>query len=251
MTKEEFLQTFREQKIYGGVSDREAWLLHELARLVPPGGTVVEIGSWLGRSSIALAMGLRANAVRLHTVDDHRGIENAPPGLPSGPQAREMFFENLQRAGVRDLIEHHNVSSDDLAPQWKLPIDLLFVDGCHEYDAARRDTMNYAPHVKPGGVVIFHDVAMDSVWRTIKEWVGEKDAAISGVAGTANIVAFKLGDTSATGIARLRRAVILGFVFLSRREAPGHIPWLEKMCRKLLRGPARLLMRVFDWRSGS
>jgi len=54
-------------------------------------------------------------------------------------------------------------------------LDLLFVDGDHSYMGVRADFEMYAPLVRPGGVVAFHDIAMQSplvevarFWNEIK-----------------------------------------------------------------------------------
>ena len=38
------------------------------------------------------------------------------------------------------------------------PIDFLFIDGDHSYEGAGRDFELYASMVRPGGLVMFHDV---------------------------------------------------------------------------------------------
>ncbi len=38
------------------------------------------------------------------------------------------------------------------------PIDFLFIDGDHSYEGASRDFELYAPMVRPGGLVMFHDI---------------------------------------------------------------------------------------------
>ena len=37
-------------------------------------------------------------------------------------------------------------------------IDALFIDADHTYDGVRRDFLMYAPLVRPGGLVAFHDI---------------------------------------------------------------------------------------------
>ena len=41
------------------------------------------------------------------------------------------------------------------------PIDVLFIDGDHSYDGAKGDFEAYAPLVRPGGLIAFHDIAPD------------------------------------------------------------------------------------------
>lgn len=38
------------------------------------------------------------------------------------------------------------------------PIDVLFIDGDHSYEGVKQDYEMYAPLVRPGGVVAFHDI---------------------------------------------------------------------------------------------
>ena len=39
------------------------------------------------------------------------------------------------------------------------PLDFLFIDGDHSYDGVRQDYESYAPLVRPGGLIGFHDIA--------------------------------------------------------------------------------------------
>jgi predicted O-methyltransferase YrrM len=40
-------------------------------------------------------------------------------------------------------------------------IDFLFIDGDHSYDGVRADFETYAPLVRPGGLIAFHDIVPD------------------------------------------------------------------------------------------
>lgn len=51
---------------------------------------------------------------------------------------------------------------DDVAQQFgRFQIDFLFIDGDHNYEAAKKDFELYAPLVKPGGIIGFHDIMRD------------------------------------------------------------------------------------------
>jgi predicted O-methyltransferase YrrM len=39
------------------------------------------------------------------------------------------------------------------------PIDFLFIDGDHTYDGVKNDYQMYSPLVRPGGLIVFHDIA--------------------------------------------------------------------------------------------
>ena len=50
-------------------------------------------------------------------------------------------------------------------------VDFLFIDGDHSYEGVRKDFLNFAPLVRPGGLIAFHDIREHSaglageVWR--------------------------------------------------------------------------------------
>jgi predicted O-methyltransferase YrrM len=76
------------------------------------------------------------------------------------------------------------------------PFDLAFIDGCHFYDYVKVDTQNCQKHMKPGGVIIWHDYGMlEDVSRAVDEWSKETEIVISIVAGTRLAIA-KMPQTS-------------------------------------------------------
>lgn len=46
---------------------------------------------------------------------------------------------------------------DDVAKTWDKEIDLLHIDGLHDYDNCKHDCDTWAPLVKEDGVILFHD----------------------------------------------------------------------------------------------
>jgi SAM-dependent methyltransferase len=141
---------------------REAWELHELVRGLAPErpATLVEIGSFQGRSTIAAALGLlsRPTGGRLYAID-HQGDDRF-----------QRLQTNLARAGVDSVVTPiRSTSRAARAPFDGGPIDLIFIDGSHKYPDVRDDMADWLPLVRPGGVVALNDPFWPGVARTIGE----------------------------------------------------------------------------------
>ena len=54
-------------------------------------------------------------------------------------------------------LNFHFKTSDKLAEEWKTPLDLLFIDGCHKYTQVKRDYLNFSRYVKLNGFIFLHD----------------------------------------------------------------------------------------------
>jgi predicted O-methyltransferase YrrM len=155
-------------------------LLHLAAR---GGGqvAVVEIGSFLGRSTAFLAAGSKAaGREKVVAVDHFRGSPEhqagqrfASPVLARDGTTFPRFQDNLRRLGLDDHVTPVVAASADAARQWSGPIRLLFIDGDHAYEASRRDFELWSPFVVPGGLICLHDVGeWPGVTRLYQEVVG-------------------------------------------------------------------------------
>jgi predicted O-methyltransferase YrrM len=111
---------------------------------------VLEIGSWRGRSTVALAQA----ALHVVSVDHHKGSAEHESYGPSLPE----LVTNLDAYGVRDKVSVCVMDSSRLLRLFKPAVfDLVFVDGAHDFEAARRDANSAAGLVRSGGTIIFHD----------------------------------------------------------------------------------------------
>lgn len=136
-------------------------LLYLLARDVSGEEAILEIGSYRGLSTTALALGVgdRAAGGTVHAVDPHTGDRQdlEQSGVAIKP-SEEQFRANLADAGVDRYVTPHVMTSDTLASSWPgSPLRVLFIDGWHSYDAVRRDIENWAPLVTEAGVVLIDD----------------------------------------------------------------------------------------------
>lgn len=49
------------------------------------------------------------------------------------------------------------IKGDSTEVKWDKPVDVLFIDGNHDYMYVRSDIERFAPFVKKGRVILFHD----------------------------------------------------------------------------------------------
>lgn len=136
-----------------GLGD-SAYLLYGLARSAKP-TVVVEIGSARGRSTCFMGMALKENgAGRLYAIDPHiRTHWNDQDSMDT----YNLLANNVRRLRLHNQIEILRDTSDNVARNWNLRIDLLFIDGDHSYEGVKRDWKLFSPFVNPFGSVIFHD----------------------------------------------------------------------------------------------
>jgi hypothetical protein len=147
--------------VEGWLSDGQARRLWDSAGTVPPGGRVVEIGSYHGRSAIVLAQAVGGTAVEVVAIDPHAGNDRGPQeihgSVDEGEADNRAFRDNLSRAGVADTVRHVRLPSQEALGAVEGPIDLLYVDGAHRLRPAMDDIARWGARVRPGGRMLVHD----------------------------------------------------------------------------------------------
>lgn len=142
--------------VEGQIDPGECALLFDLASQVSS-GCIVEIGSYRGRSTVALALGsLRHGKVPVYAIDPHEPFRGVLGGEFS-PRDRTEFFKNILSAGVAEIVHLVNLRSEVAAKGWDQEVSLLWVDGDHRYEAVRRDVECWEPFVVKNGVIGLHD----------------------------------------------------------------------------------------------
>jgi len=144
----------------GWMTPAQARLLWDTAQEVAPGGRIVEIGSFRGRSTIVLgrAVGPR---VELVAIDPHAGNDRGPQEIAGfedeAADDHEVFNANLERAGVQARVRHVRAFSHLAHPEVEGDVDLLYIDGAHRYGPALADIRQWGDRVAPGGTMLIHD----------------------------------------------------------------------------------------------
>lgn len=159
------LRTFSEA--WDAVAAVDGWMTHGQARALydaavscSPGGRIVEIGSFRGRSTIVLASAARDD-VEIVAIDPHAGNDRGPQEIDGyedeATEDHVVFNANLADAGVRERVRHVRAFSDAAHDMVDGLIDVLYVDGAHRYAPARADIAEWGARVRGGGTMLIHD----------------------------------------------------------------------------------------------
>ena len=122
---------------------------------------LVELGTWNGDSFFAFCQSVADHALstRCYAVDHWKGDKQT--GRPDDAQFSQVLaycsatypeFAYLMR---NDFTTAAREFRDET-------IDLLHIDGLHTYEAVSGDFATWFPKVRPGGVVLFHDICVRS-----------------------------------------------------------------------------------------
>jgi glycosyltransferase involved in cell wall biosynthesis/predicted O-methyltransferase YrrM len=156
-TIEETMDSYPYEK--GGITLIEAKALSQYAGRVTT-GVILEIGSYKGKSALALAHGVNAsqseNLPQIYCVDPHKSFVGELGGV-FGPEDRKDFFQLMLDSEVYKNISLINVESTVLIRGWNKPIGMLFIDGDHRYGSVRDDYESWYPHVIDGGIIALDD----------------------------------------------------------------------------------------------
>jgi predicted O-methyltransferase YrrM len=140
-------------KIFTHLTKVERLSLYSLGLKQSAGGVLLEVGSYLGASTIFLAAAAKeiGNGAKVHCVDTW---ENQ--GMTEGFRDTWSDFQENTKL-YKSYIVTHRGNSIEIAQTFAGQINLLFLDGDHSYEGCRLDVENWLPHLKPGGLVIMHD----------------------------------------------------------------------------------------------
>lgn len=137
-------------------------------------GPLLEIGSYLGRSTLFLAAGVvEAGATTvLYSLDHHHGSEEMQPGWPdhdpslvdevSGKMdSLPRWRRRIEDCRADDVVIGVLGRSDLIAANWTTPLSFVFIDGGHGVDVEWADYHGWSEKLAPGGLLAIHDVFSD------------------------------------------------------------------------------------------
>lgn len=144
----------------GWLTREQGRALWDAATTMTAAGTIVEIGSHQGRSTVVLARSAANAHGRVIAIDPF-----VDGRLFGGTATRKRFEQNMLKAGVADVVQLIVARSTAVRPTWTEPVSMVYVDGKHDFWTAR-DDLRWSQHVPPGAPLLLHD-AFSSIGVTL------------------------------------------------------------------------------------
>ena len=174
-------QTFEPKRYQPG--NKGSWsghlpFAHDLVVALRP-SLFVELGTHLGESYFGFCQAIAENRIPCSAYaidnwigDEHAGFydESVYSEVCEYNEANYRSFSSLLRTRFDDALEKFSNDS----------IDILHLDGLHTFEAVSHDFYSWLPKVKPGGVVLLHDIIVrDRDFGVWKLWTQLKEQGLN------------------------------------------------------------------------
>jgi predicted O-methyltransferase YrrM len=154
------------------VPGQEEYLFNKVKSL-PNDAVVVEIGSYKGRSTVAMAYACIGTKRKIYCIDTWDGNDIDFPDR----NFFEIWQQNLQKNGLYKYVVPLQGYSHQVLSQWieltnGTKIDFIFIEGSHQFLDVLQDFELSFPLLKEDGWIAFHDVVptwpgSERVWHNI------------------------------------------------------------------------------------
>ena len=136
-----------------------SWVSWDALRSLEDVSTYLEIGTREGSSLYNMVLSNSDSLKEIHIVDTWESEYGG-----SGRGSHDHIAELLTEMNYSGAVVFHDGSSHDILPSLELEnhFDAIYVDGDHSYEGGLNDLNNVLPLVKPGGVILFDDIAHPS-----------------------------------------------------------------------------------------
>ncbi len=160
------------ERVPGFMPPDEGRALYDAALRFFGGGVGVEIGTYCGKSTLLLGAAAQQAGSVLYTIDHHHGSEEHQAGWEYHDASLvdkvtglfdtlPTLRHTLDGAQLDDHVVAIVGKSPIVAQGWRMPLQLLFIDGGHSEEAAAHDFDGWAKWVVTGGALVIHDVFPD------------------------------------------------------------------------------------------
>jgi len=131
-------------------------------------GRIVELGSWEGRSTLAIA---GATGRDVHAVDHWQGAKS------DGYQRQQVKTRDVFARWSANLAGHPHVTPYRM--EWRRylktmdgPVALVFIDADHTEAEVSAQIDAFRPQMSPGGIICGDDYPMKDVWLAVRDRLG-------------------------------------------------------------------------------
>ncbi len=153
----------KKNTIQGWMGDGELLWLYNQACLM---SSVVEIGSWRGRSTHALLSGCKDGIV--YAVDHWLGSPSERATTHNDATKRDIYAEFMQNVGhFQNLKVFRDESLKACAQFEDRSIDMVFIDGDHQYEATKADIRAWIPKCRR--LICGHDFSQGDTKRALTD----------------------------------------------------------------------------------
>lgn len=155
------------ERIQGVFSKADMGVLKEEASRLEPGDVYLEIGVNEGKSFRSawefVPKGVFVIGIDIFDVTPHRvSIGRAP------------FFESEGMVGIGKRGFYIHGDADEFVELWNRKINLLFIDGHHDYESVKKNTLLWEAKVARGGTILFHDYDHPETKQWLDEYYGNR-----------------------------------------------------------------------------
>lgn len=145
---------------------------------------VIEVGSWLGCSTRHLASLIPADG-KVLAVDHWEGsVEHLQMDVRDWlPTLYEQFLSNVIHAGLQDKIIPVRLASLEAAQKLQtipLKIDLVYIDGAHDYQSVYNDIVAWYPFIADDGIMTGDDWHYGDVKMAVDRFARENNLTVIG-----------------------------------------------------------------------
>ena len=155
--------------IKGFLAHEEGLFLYKLAKKYCLKNFAVEVGSYCGKSACYIGQACKENKTYLMTIDHHRGSEEQQYGEEYFDPDEYNYdkeivdtlptlLKNIQKFRFEEVILPVVNSSELASKEIENNIDLVFIDGSHTFESARKDYVSWKNKIRIGGILAIHDV---------------------------------------------------------------------------------------------
>jgi SAM-dependent methyltransferase len=128
---------------------------------------LLEIGTATGRTTALMAQNAAAGTVYTVNIPPEE-IGDGGKNVTFAPSREEIgsYYRNKGLTNVRQILANTAYWKPDFGP-----IDVAYVDGCHDADFVYSDTLKILKHCRPGSVVMWHD--FNPGLANVYQWINE------------------------------------------------------------------------------